>query len=147
MILKDKVVLITGGTGSMGKTFVKRALSGKEGLPRKLIIMSRDEAKQHYMRVSYAKLKNTTDEIIYQNFNNLLEFRIGDVRNYSDVLSAMQEADIVVNAAALKQVPICEYFPHQAIMTNCQGAENIVRAVRENDLKVQTVVGVSTDKA
>ena len=147
MILKDKVVLVTGGTGSMGKTFVKRALSGVEGLPRKIIILSRDEAKQHFMRLSYSKFKNTTDEIIYQNFSNLLEFRIGDVRNYSDVLSGMQDVDIVINAAALKQVPTCEYFPQQAIDTNCLGPTNIVRAVRENELKVQTVVGVSTDKA
>lgn len=147
MILKDKVVLITGGTGSMGKTFVQQALSGHEGRPRKLIILSRDEAKQHYMRVNYLHRQTTTDEIIYQNFKNLLEFRIGDVRNYADVVSAMKDVDIVINAAALKQVPTCEYFPEQAVLTNCMGAQNIVRAISEHHFAVETVIGVSTDKA
>ncbi|MCB0363103.1 MAG: polysaccharide biosynthesis protein, partial [Bdellovibrionales bacterium] len=147
MILKDKVVLITGGTGSMGKTFVQRALSGQEGQPRKLIVLSRDEAKQHYMRVNYLNRKTTTDEVIYQNFKNLLEFRIGDVRNYSDIVSALKDVNIVINAAALKQVPTCEYFPEQAILTNCMGAQNIVRAISEHHSDVETVIGVSTDKA
>jgi UDP-glucose 4-epimerase len=78
---------------------------------------------------------------------NVLEFRIGDVRSYSDVCSAIKDAQVVVNAAALKQVPTCEYFPEQAVLTNCLGAANIVRAIRENDYPVETVVGVSTDKA
>jgi UDP-glucose 4-epimerase len=147
MILKDKVVVVTGGTGSMGKTFVRRALSGRHGLPKKLIILSRDEAKQHYMRLEYMDRKNATDEVIYKNFKNVLEFRIGDVRNYHDVLSAVRHADIVVNAAALKQVPTCEYFPTQAVMTNCIGVQNIVNAITEHQLPVETVVGVSTDKA
>lgn len=147
MILKDKVIVVTGGTGSMGKTFVKRALSGKAGLPKKIIVLSRDEAKQHYMRVEYMEKKNPTDEVIYKNFKNVLEFRIGDVRNYADVVSAIRDADIVVNAAALKQVPTCEYFPEQAVMTNCLGAANIVRAISEHKLQVKTVMGVSTDKA
>lgn len=147
MVLKDKVVLVTGGTGSMGKTFVKRALSGSEGRPRKVIILSRDEAKQHYMRVDYLNRKHFTDEVIYQNFQHILEFRIGDVRNYADVVSALKDVDIVINAAALKQVPTCEYFPDQAVQTNCTGANNIVRAIREHDLPVEVVIGVSTDKA
>ncbi len=142
-----KTVVVTGGTGSMGKTFVKRVLSGEMGTPKKIIVFSRDEGKQHDMRMSYLNKSSSTDEIIYNNFRNLLEFRIGDVRNYADVASVLKGADVVINAAALKQVPACEYFPYQAILTNCMGAENIVRAIYENDLPVETVVGISTDKA
>ncbi len=131
----------------MGKTFVKRVLSGELGVPKKLIVMSRDESKQHQMRVSYLHSENSTDEIIYRNFLNTLEFRIGDVRDYADVCSAVRDADIVVNAAALKQVPTCEYFPYQAVLTNCSGAANIVRAIQEHNFPVQTVIGISTDKA
>jgi FlaA1/EpsC-like NDP-sugar epimerase len=147
MILENQVVLVTGGTGSMGKTFVRRALSGKEGTLKKLIVFSRDEAKQHDMRLSFMDRKTSTDEIIYRNFQNILEFRIGDVRNYADLASAMHGVDIVINAAALKQVPVCEYFPEQAILTNCLGAQNIVRAITEHRMPVKTVLGVSTDKA
>jgi len=146
-ILAGKTILVTGGTGSFGKVFVKRLLSGERGLPKKIIVFSRDEAKQHDMRLEFMQKKAATDEVIYKNFSSLLEFRIGDVRNYSDVCSAIRDTDIVVNAAALKQVPSCEYFPEQAILTNCLGPSNIVRAIRENDLPVETVIGVSTDKA
>jgi FlaA1/EpsC-like NDP-sugar epimerase len=147
MLFKDKTILVTGGTGSMGKTFVHRVLSGVFGTPRKVIVFSRDEAKQHEMRVSYLNRGVTTDEVIFNNFLNILEFRIGDVRDYADVCSAVKDADIVVNAAALKQVPTCEYFPQQAVMTNCIGAYNIVRAIEEHAYPVDTVIGVSTDKA
>jgi UDP-glucose 4-epimerase len=147
MILQDKVVLVTGGTGSMGKTFVRRVLAGDLGVPKKVIVMSRDEAKQHEMRMSYLHKLVATDEVIFRNFMNVLEFRIGDVRSYEDVCSAVRNADIVVNAAALKQVPTCEYFPSQAVLTNCVGATNIVRAIEENGYPVETVVAISTDKA
>src|SRR5215813_5988807 len=147
MTLEGKTILVTGGTGSMGKTFVRRALSGELGMPKKIIVMSRDEAKQHDMRLSYLHRWAATDEVIYRNFLQTLEFRIGDVRDYADVCSAIRDADIVVNAAALKQVPSCEYFPTQAVLTNCIGASNIVRAIQENELAVETVVAVSTDKA
>ena len=147
MIFEEKRILVTGGTGSMGKTFVRRVLTGELGTPRKVIVFSRDEAKQHDMRMSYLNKRVATDEVIYRNFMSVLEFRIGDVRNYSDVCSAIKDADIVVNAAALKQVPACEYFPTQAILTNCMGASNIVQAIRENGYKVGTVIGISTDKA
>ena len=144
---RDKVVVITGGTGSLGKILTKRLLSGKEGLPKKVIVFSRDEAKQHFMRIEYQHKTKVTDEIIYNNFRQLLEFRIGDVRDFHSVCAVLKDADIVINAAALKQVPSCEYFPFEATMTNVAGAENIVRALRENRLHVETVVGVSTDKA
>lgn len=147
MIFDKKTVLVIGGTGSLGKVFVKRALSGELGTPKKIIVMSRDEGKQHHMRMSYLHKLVATDEIIYKNFMNLLEFRIGDVRDYADVCSAVKKADIVVNAAALKQVPACEYFPTQAVLTNCLGVSNIVRAIEENDYPVDTVITVSTDKA
>jgi FlaA1/EpsC-like NDP-sugar epimerase len=147
MIFEGKTILVTGGTGSMGKTFVHRVLTGDHGTPKKVIVLSRDEAKQHEMRMSYLHKLVATDEVIYRNFMSVLEFRIGDVRNYADVCSAVKKADIVVNAAALKQVPACEYFPSQAVMTNCIGATNIVRAIEENDYPVETVIGISTDKA
>jgi UDP-glucose 4-epimerase len=146
-IFTGKCVVITGGTGSLGKILTQRLLSGEEGIPRKIIVFSRDEAKQHFMRLEYQKKKRVTDEVIYRNFMQLLEFRIGDVRDYHSVCWALNDADIVINAAALKQVPSCEYFPFEAVKTNVAGAENIVRAIRENRLNIETVVGVSTDKA
>ena len=147
MFLKGKRILVTGGTGSMGKTFVHRVLSGELGLPRKVIVFSRDEAKQHEMRMAYLNKKATTDEVIFRNFMNVLEFRIGDVRDYSAVCAAVRDVDVVVNAAALKQVPSCEYFPGEAILTNCMGALNIVRAIEQHRYPVNTVVAISTDKA
>jgi UDP-glucose 4-epimerase len=142
-----KRILVTGGTGSMGKTFVRRVLTGELGTPSKVIVFSRDEAKQHEMRMEYLHRTVSTDEVIFNNFKNVLEFRIGDVRDYADVCSAVRDVDIVVNAAALKQVPTCEYFPLQAISTNCLGAANIVRSIEENAYPVQSVVAISTDKA
>lgn len=147
LFLENKTIVVTGGTGSFGKTIVHRILSGKDGTPKKLIVFSRDEAKQHEMRMSYLHKLVATEEIIYRNFFNVLEFRIGDVRNYADVCSVLKKADIVINAAALKQVPTCEYFPFQALMTNCLGANNIVRAIHENNYPVNTVLAISTDKA
>ena len=144
---ENKKVLVTGGTGSMGRTFIHRILSGELGTPEKIIILSRDEAKQHDMRMFYLNKTVSTEEVIYRNFMNVLEFRIGDVRNYADVCSAVRDVDIIVNAAAMKQVPTCEYFPVQAVLTNCIGASNIVRAIKENQYPVDTVIGISTDKA
>ncbi|MDP7289152.1 MAG: polysaccharide biosynthesis protein [Phycisphaerae bacterium] len=147
MIFEGKRILVTGGTGSMGRALVRRLLGGQMGTPSKVIVLSRDEAKQHAMRLEFLHKRVTTDEVIYRNFKQTLEFRIGNVRSYADVCSAVRDADIVVNAAALKQVPTCEYFPDQAVQTNCMGATNIVRAIREQGLNVETVIGVSTDKA
>jgi len=147
MIFQDKRILVTGGTGSMGSTAVRRILSGELGTPKKVIVFSRDEAKQHDMRMSYLHRRAATDEVIFRNFMSVLEFRIGDVRSYAAVCSAVRDADIVVNAAALKQVPTCEYFPEEAVLTNCLGASNIVRAIQDHRYPVQTVIGISTDKA
>jgi len=146
-MFENKTVVITGGTGSLGKVLTRRLLSMNERKPKKIIIFSRDEAKQHFMRVEYLEKKKVTDEVIYRNFEQLLEFRIGDIRDYHSVCSVLRNADVVINAAALKQVPSCEYFPYEAVQTNITGPENIVRAIKEQDFKIETVVGVSTDKA
>lgn len=147
MQLEGKRVLITGGTGSLGKVLTSRILTGELGLPQKVVIFSRDEAKQHEMRMAYQHRRVATDEVIYRNLPETLDFKIGDVRDFHSIASAMGDAEIVFNAAALKQVPTCEYFPFEAVKTNIEGAENIVRAIRELRLQVETVVGVSTDKA
>jgi UDP-glucose 4-epimerase len=144
---EGKRILVTGGTGSLGQVLVRRLLSGVNGTPDKVIVFSRDEAKQHYMRLSFLNRRAATDDIIYRNFEQCLEFRIGDVRDYHSVSAALRGTDIVFSAAALKQVPTCEYFPWEAVRTNVEGAENIVRAIREFDFPVETVVGISTDKA
>jgi len=146
-MLKDKRVVVTGGTGSLGKVLVRRLLTGEIGLPRQITVFSRDEAKQHSMRLVFQNLRASTDEVIYHNFERVLQFRIGDVRDLHSVSTALRDADVVFNAAALKQVPSCEYFPYEAVQTNIIGAENIIRAIREHRLAVETVVGISTDKA
>ncbi|WP_031459688.1 UDP-N-acetylglucosamine 4,6-dehydratase (inverting) [Chloroflexus sp. MS-G] len=125
----DKVILLTGGTGSFGKKFTEIALN--ELHPRKLIIYSRDELKQFEMQ---------------QRFNDSrLRFFIGDVRDVERLRRAMDGVDIVVHAAALKQVPSCEYNPIEAIKTNVHGAENIINAAL--DTGVHKVLALSTDKA
>ena len=129
----------------MGKTFVGRVLTGKLGTPKKVIVFSRDEAKQHEMRMEYLHRAVSTDEVIFNNFKNVLEFRIGDVRDYADVCSAVRDADIVVNGAALKQVPTCEYNPMEAVLTNVMGTRNVIEAALDRD--VGRVLALSTDKA
>jgi len=145
--LEGKRVLVTGGTGSLGQVLVRRLLGGEAGDPAKIIVFSRDEAKQHQMRVTYLERQSATDEVIYSNFDRILDFRIGDVRDIHAVSAVLRDADVVFNAAALKQVPTCEYFPYEAVQTNIGGPENMVRAIREHRLPVETVLGVSTDKA
>jgi UDP-glucose 4-epimerase len=147
MILDGKRVLVTGGTGSLGGKVVRALLRGDMGRPAGITVFSRDEAKQNDMRLSFLNRPAATDEVIYTNSQQLLGFRIGDVRDYAAVRAAIQHADIVINAAALKQVPSCEYFPVEAVQTNVMGAANLVRAIRESGARVETVVGISTDKA
>jgi len=126
----DKIVLITGGTGSFGKKFTQILLAEKQ--PRKVIIFSRDELKQHEMRV--------------HGFDDpSLRYFIGDVRDRERLTRAMQNVDIVVHAAALKQVPACEYNPMEAIKTNIMGTSNVVEAAL--DAGVSKVLALSTDKA
>jgi len=145
--IEGKDILITGGTGSLGQALSKRLLSGAHGLPASVTVFSRDEAKQHYMRLDFMHRTTATDEIIFENSKHMLRFIIGDVRDEASLLRAVKGADIVFAAAALKQVPSCEYFPWEACRTNIEGAENLVRIIAQNDLPVETVVGISTDKA
>jgi UDP-glucose 4-epimerase len=146
--LEGKRVLVTGGTGSLGQTLVKRILTGELGKPASVTVFSRDESKQHYMRLHFLQKDNAPAlDGAFLNSRELLNFRIGDVRDYHAVVAAMRDADIVFNAAALKHVSSCEYFPMEAVLTNVHGAANIVRAVRENNLSVRKVIGISTDKA
>jgi UDP-glucose 4-epimerase len=147
MILSNKHILVTGGTGSLGKTVVQRMLSGELGMPRRITVFSRDEAKQHQMRIDLRQLAHATDDVMYHQLQDILAFQIGDMREYDSVCRAIQDVDIVINAAALKQVPTCENFPHQAVRTNVDGAHNLVRAIRDTKNNVQQVVGISTDKA
>ena len=127
---KEKVVLITGGTGSFGKKFTKILL--EEKLPKKIIIFSRDELKQHEMQM--------------HGFDHpTLRYFIGDVRDRERLLRAMHGVDIVVHAAALKQVPACEYNPMEAIKTNIMGTANVLEAAL--DAGVKKVMTISTDKA
>lgn len=133
MLFDGKRILITGGTGSLGNALLSRLLDGKQGTPERIVIFSRDEAKQSVMRQKYAKYN------VY--------FQIGDIRDYASVITAIQDTDIIFNAAALKQVPTCEYAPYEAVLTNIQGAENIIRAIQQRRVPVETVIGISTDKA
>jgi FlaA1/EpsC-like NDP-sugar epimerase len=111
-------------------------------------VFSRSEALQHDMRLSFLHRRVATDEIVYdEERHSRLHFRIGDVRDYEAVASVLDGADVVFHAAAMKQVPTCEYHPAEAIKTNVGGARNLVRAIAELGLEVEAIVGVSTDKA
>ena len=147
MLVEGKNVLVTGGTGSLGQAVVRRLLTGELGMPARVVVISRDEAKQHDMRLSYLRRREATDDVIYRNSTQLLRFIVGDMRDYQAVVRAVRDAHLVIHAAALKQVPTCEYFPYEAIQTNLLGAQNLVRAIRENRTSVETAVGISTDKA
>lgn len=127
-MFKNKTLLITGGTGSFGNAVLKYFLNSDF---KEIRIFSRDEKKQEDMRISYS--------------NNKLKFYIGDVRNFDSIFDAMRGVDYVFHAAALKQVPSCEFYPMEAVRTNVLGAENVMRAAIAN--KVIRCVVLSTDKA
>lgn len=127
--MKENKLLITGGTGSFGNAVLKRFLNDKQF--SEIRILSRDEKKQHDMRVQY------NDERI--------KFYIGDIRDKSSIDNAMSGVDYVFHAAALKQVPSCEFFPMEAVKTNVSGSENVLQSALEN--KVKNMVLLSTDKA
>jgi FlaA1/EpsC-like NDP-sugar epimerase len=146
-VLDGKHVLVTGGTGSLGGALVRRLLTGEMGSPAKVTIFSRDEAKQHEMRVRWTQSDYATDDVAYRDYARTLEFRIGDVRDYAAVLSAVNRADVVFHAAALKQVPSCEYAPYEAVQTNVVGATNVVRAILSGSSNVSLAIAISTDKA
>jgi FlaA1/EpsC-like NDP-sugar epimerase len=147
--LEGKRVLITGGTGSLGRILVRRIMMGADGMgePSRITVFSRDEAKQHDMRLALLPHQPSSESARFRDFERKVQFVIGDVRNPDSIASALTQADVVVSAAALKQVPSCEYFPHEAVMTNILGAVNIVQAIERLRLPVETVVGISTDKA
>lgn len=145
-MLDGKRILVTGGTGSLGQILVRRLLSGELGAPAKIIVFSRDEAKQYAMRSAWKHAGKATDDVYYDNFDQLIEFQIGDVRDFVAVERAVGRSDVIFHAAAMKQVPTCEYFPGQAVATNVGGAENVVRAARVNS-HVEALAMVSTDKA
>jgi UDP-N-acetylglucosamine 4,6-dehydratase len=127
-MFKDKILMITGGTGSFGNTVLKRFLSTDV---REIRIFSRDEKKQEEMRIALN--------------NDKLKFYIGDVRNYDSIHQTMKGVDYVFHAAALKQVPSCEFYPMEAVRTNVLGTENMMSAAIANGVK--RVVVLSTDKA
>lgn len=127
-MFNDKVLLITGGTGSFGNAVLRRFLNSDI---REIRIFSRDEKKQDDMRQFYS--------------NDKIKYYIGDVRNYESIKSAMKGVDFVFQAAALKQVPSCEFFPTEAVRTNVLGCENVLNAALENN--VSRVIVLSTDKA
>jgi UDP-glucose 4-epimerase len=127
-MFKDKILLITGGTGSFGNAVLTRFLHANI---KEIRIFSRDEKKQHDMRVTLN--------------NSKVKFYIGDVRNYDSVETAMNGVDFVFHAAALKQVPSCEFFPIEATKTNVLGTENVIKAAVANGVK--NVICLSTDKA
>ena len=132
-LLDDKTILITGGTGSFGHCFTKYVLEHYH--PKKLIIYSRDEFKQFLM----------SNESPYKENAQIMRFFIGDVRDKERLERAMEGVDYVIHAAALKQVPACEYNPSEAIKTNVHGAMNIIDAALDQGVK--KVVALSTDKA
>lgn len=130
-MLKNKTILITGGTGSFGHHFIDYVLRNYE--PKKIIIYSRDEYKQFVMNNAY------------KQYESYLRFFIGDVRDLERLRMAMRDVDYVIHAAALKQVPACEYNPNEAIKTNVNGAMNVINASLEAGVK--KVIALSTDKA
>lgn len=147
-MLDGKRVVVTGGTGSFGRVITRRLLDGDVGMPEEVVVFSRSEANQHQMRLDFQHRRRATDDIVYEEEGReRLKFKVGDVSNYAAVASVLSRADVVFQAAAMKQVPTCEYHPFEAVRTNVVGAENIVRAIRELQLPVETVIAVTTDKA
>lgn len=130
-MLNNKSILITGGTGSFGKAFTRYALEHYD--PRKIIIYSRDEFKQFIMQNEF------------KEYADRLRFFIGDVRDKERLKRALEGVDFVIHAAALKQVPACEYNPAEAVKTNINGAQNVIDACLDSGVK--KVVALSTDKA
>lgn len=134
-MLTDKTVLVTGGTGSFGKKFIKTILERYR--PRKVIIYSRDELKQFEMQQS--------DEFKPYEDAQITRYFIGDIRDLTRLTRAMEDVDVVIHAAALKQVPACEYNPFEAVKTNIIGGQNVIDACLARGVK--QVVALSTDKA
>ena len=133
-MLNNKTILVTGGTGSFGKKFIKTVFEKYPDV-KKVIVYSRDEFKQFMM--------STMPE--FKPYLDKLRFFIGDVRDKERMMRAFEGVDIVVHAAALKQVPACEYNPFEAVKTNVHGAQNVIDCAIDKGVK--KVVALSTDKA
>lgn len=133
-IFKDKILMVTGGTGSFGNAVVHRFLTSDI---KEIRILSRDEKKQDDMRHNF--------QIKYPQCFNKIKFYIGDVRDYNSIVGAFRGVDYVFHAAALKQVPSCEFYPMEAVKTNVLGSNNVISACIENHVK--KVIFLSTDKA
>ncbi|MBI5807011.1 MAG: UDP-N-acetylglucosamine 4,6-dehydratase (inverting) [Ignavibacteriales bacterium] len=134
-MLNNKSILVTGGTGSFGKKFIKTVLEKYE--PKKIIVYSRDELKQFEMQ--------NTESFLTADKKEIMRFFIGDVRDLERLKRAMEGVDIVIHAAALKQVPAAEYNPFEAVKTNIIGGQNVIDAALFNNVK--KVIALSTDKA
>lgn len=148
MTLTGQRVLITGGTGSLGRSLVGRIMDGDFGDPEAVLIFSRDEDKQHAMELEWKRLSIATDDVHYYNAEEKLQFIIGDVRDYESVVKATRNVDIVIHAAAMKHVPIGEHHPFESIKTNILGTQNIIRAISESGShRIHTMLVISTDKA
>lgn len=143
MTLKDSRILIIGGTGSLGSALLKRLLQGESGGPARITVFSRDEAKQSKLKEEIGR--NHSESPLPAG--DRLTFLIGDVRDKDSLYTAITGHDIVIHAAALKQVDRCEHFPDQVVKTNIGGAMNLVTAIEQHPNPPATVIGVSTDKA
>ena len=132
-VLKNKTILVTGGTGSFGRSFIHTILAN--GSPKKVIIYSRDELKQYEMQT----------DLKFHKYQKKLRYFIGDVRDKNRLKTALDGVDIVIHAAALKQVPAAEYNPFEAIKTNVHGAQNLIESCLDSN--VDKVIALSTDKA
>ena len=113
--LDGKRILVTGGTGSLGRVLLRRLLTGEQGSPKQIVIFTRDETKQHAMRMEYLNRFAAVDEETYHRFQEQVTFRIGDIRDFHSISTALRGIDVLFNAAAMKQVPSCEYFPYEAV--------------------------------
>ena len=133
MTFKNKSILVTGGTGSFGKHFIKKVLQSEA--PSRIVVYSRDELKQFEMQ-------NSSE---FEKYKHKIRYFIGDVRDLRRLQMAMEAIDIVIHAAALKQVPAAEYNPFEAVKTNIIGGQNVIDAALYND--VEKVIALSTDKA
>jgi len=129
--LNGKSVLVIGGTGTLGTVLVNRLLTRHS--PKRVVVMSRDESKQHQMRQECPDPR--------------LEYRIGDIADYQSVVGAVRGIDVIINTSALKQIPVAEQFPGEAMKTNTVGVANLIRCIQELQVPIETVIGISTDKA
>ena len=132
-MFNNKDILVTGGTGSFGNAFVKKILNDYQ--PKRLIVFSRDELKQFDMQNSES----------FENEKVFIRYFIGDIRDYRRLKKAMEDVNIVIHAAALKQVPATEYNPFEVVKTNVLGAQNVIDSCMDSNVK--KVIALSTDKA